>query len=74
MCVCFLFGGCISVGFGNCVPVFLDNCVLFFFSLMGSVFGLCVSVLGLRFSVSLFCFHRPQYKLNRCSVASKSNH
>ena len=55
--------------------VFLfSSCVFFLFSLLAYRFGSCVSVLGLRLSVFLFCFYRPQYKLNRYSVASKSNH
>ena len=53
--IVYLFSGC-----GFVVVSLLDYC-----------FRSCVSVLGLRLSVFLFCFYRPQYKLNRYSVASK---
>ena len=42
-----------------------SGCVFVLFSLLAYRFGSCVSVLGLRLSVFLFCFYRPQYKLNR---------
>ena len=48
-----------------------SGCVFVLFSLLDYRFGSCVSVLGLRLSVFLFCFYRPQYKLNRYSAASK---
>ena len=67
--VSFPFGWCI-----NCVSgiVFLfSGCAFVLFSLLYYRFGSCVSVLGSRLSVFLFCFYRPQYKLNRYSVASK---
>ena len=70
--VSFPFGWCINSVSGT---VFLfSGCGFVLFSLLAYRFGSCVSVLGLRFSVSLFCFYRPQYKLNRYWVASKSNH
>ena len=70
--VSFLFGWCINSVSG--IVFLFSGCVFFLFSLIDYHFGSRVSVLGLRLSVSLFCFYRPQYKLNRYSVASKSNH
>ena len=77
--VCFCFGLlsflCLSLLGYVLIPfreLFLFSGFAFvLFSLLDYRFGSCVSVLGLRLSVFLFCFYRPQYKLNRYSVASK---
>ena len=77
--VCFCFGLlsflCLSLLGDVLIPfreLFLFSGFGFvLFSLLDYRFGLCVSVLGLRLSVFLFCFCRPQYKLNRYSVVSK---
>ena len=67
--VSFPFGCFINTVLG--IVFLFSGCGFVFFSLLAYRFGSCVSVLGLRFSVSLFSFYRPQYKLNRYSVASK---
>ena len=67
--VSFPFGWCINSVSG--IVFLFSGCGFVLFSLLDYRFGSRVSVLGLRFSVSLFCFYRPQYKLNRYSVASK---
>ena len=61
--VSFPFGWCINSVSG--IVFLFSGCVFFLFSLLAYRFGSCVSVLGLRLSVFLFCFYRPQYKLNR---------
>ena len=68
----FPFGWCINTV--SEIVFLFSGCGFVLFSLLDYRFGSCVSVLGLRLSVFLFCFYRPQYKLNRYSVASKSNH
>ena len=70
--VSFPFGWCINSVSG--IVFLFSGCGFVLFSLLDYRFGSCASVLGLRLSVFLFCFYRPQYKLNRYSVASKSNH
>ena len=67
--VSFPFGWCINSVSG--IVFLFSGCGFVLFSLLYYRFGSCVSVLGLRLSVFLFCFYRPQYKLNRYSVASK---
>ena len=67
--VSFPFGWCINSVSG--IVFLFSGCGFVLFSLLDYRFGSCVSVLGLRLSVFLFCFYRPQYKLNRYSVASK---
>ena len=61
--VSFPFGWCINSVSG--IVFLFSGCGFVLFSLLDYRFGSCVSVLGLRLSVFLFCFYRPQYKLNR---------
>ena len=67
--VSFPFGWCINSVSG--IVFLFSGCGFVLFSLLDYRFSSCVSVLGLRLSVFLFCFYRPQYKLNRYSLASK---